>query len=329
MAELAIVRPNGREVVAVDGFNFIKEVIDEMVSGENRRICPYCGGPKNSDNFICSDCFSKDGEQKGLEVARAVKNAFLVAGGVIEHRPRNTVQHRSEVEMIDDDFFRGIVGAGKKWKKENPDATVQQVIKHLIFVFNDVDESVVGKAGTIAHKFSSQHQTLWNNAVEVVARWYEDKPDDFRNPSEVGRDIMDQFKPEVGKKKLIAAIYQHQSSNEFQTRRKNCVFQRCESATNNYIGKTFDNRHPGEIAQEIIDNRKAKGSDSFPQSILPMLTRAVANRQDELRQAERKRLTASYSGGQKVKKPGSVAKRHNGHISKVRMAGAKKRGVKG
>ena len=327
MAELAIVRPNGREVVAVDGFNFIKEVIDEMVSGENRRICPYCRGPKNSDNFICSDCFSKDGEQKGLEVVRAARNAFLEAGGVIEHQQRKTVQYRPEVKIIDNDLFKEIVSAGKEWKKENPDATAQQVIEHLAFVFNDVDESVVGKAGTIAHKLSSQHQELWNNAVEVVAKWYKENLDDFRSPSEVGRDIMTKLKPEAGEKKIVKAVWLHQDSDEFQARRKSWIFKRCEGATNSHLGETFDNRRPGEIAQEIIDNRRESNKDSLPPS---MLTKAVANHLNKLREAERKRLTTSYSGGQKIKKPGSVAKRHNGHNGpRLKKAGAKKRGVKG
>ncbi len=320
MTGLAIVRTNGREVVFVDGLNFIKEIIDGMVAGD-LRICPYSGQPKNSNQWIASDSFSraeKEKRGKGLEIVRAVQKAFVLAGGVVVEQPQRP-------SRIDNDFFYEIVDVGKVWLFKNQNATVKNLHEYLVFLYNKVDKGVLGKAAGMAFKFYKAEI----KATEVVLKWYEQKPNDFRKPREVGLDIMFKFKPEVGEKKIIKAVWLYQDKDEFYDRKKSWRFQRCEGAVNNYIGKTLDGRHPGEIAQEIIDNYKAKGSDSFPQSILPMLTRAVANHLNKLREAEHKRLTASHGGGQKVKKPGSVARRHNGHISKVRMAGAKKRGVKG
>ena len=317
----------GQEVIVEDGFKFIEEAVLKAVDGD-RTVCLKCGGDKDNPNdFICRECFKQANKAeagRGVYMARAAINAFVKAGGVVEHQ-----RSRQEAMMISKDLFSEIVGACKEWCKKNPDTTVQQAIEYLLFVFNDVDHGAVGKAGATAHRIYNQHQTLWNNAVNIVARWYEKNPNDFRNPSEVGRAIMAKLKPEAGEKKVVAAVYQYQSSDEFQVRKKSWLFQRCEGIAGSYLGKTFDNRHPGEIAQEIIDNRK-KG-DPLPQSILPMLTRAVANLQNELRQAERERLIASHDGGQKVKKPGSVSTRHKNHDHNGHQAnkgGGKKRRVK-
>lgn len=316
-----------------DRFLFLEEAIQRTVDGK-KGFCFVCGKRANKPgDFICPVCFkgaNKEEAGRGVDIARAAISAFIKAGGVVEHMSKNFAYNKI-VERIDDDLFREIVNAGKAWlsDKENSDATVDELYEHLAFVFNKINKGAVGNAAGTAFKFYGQHQTLWNNAVNVVDQWYKKNSNDFREPFEVGHAIMEQLRPEVGEKKLIAAICQYQSSDEFQKRKKNWLFQRCEGVAKDYLGKTFDNRHPGEIAQEIIDN--CKKGDPLPQSILPMLTRAVANLQDELRQAERKRLTASYGGGRKIKKPGSAARRHNGHNSKakVRMAGAKKRGVKG
>ncbi len=248
---------------------------------------------------------------------------------------------------IDNNLFREIVNAGIGWLAKNPEAAINQVKEELVrFYHPEVEEGPLAAAAVTAYKLYKQrvetekkHQKEWEEATAAAEAWFAEHPADLRHPAKVAQDILNELKPDCGGiSKLTAAVAQVQEP--LHKKKKEELWEKClSSAEQHFTVNSRDKRHPGHIAEEInhrITSRISRITSRISEEeIHPyrMLTAAVAQAQKRYKEKERKELSCSgvffLERKERIKKPGSAARRGQNNGSERAKGGGKKRGVKG